>query len=229
MSYPDNPPPTAAVADAAIRLGIAVHPGPVALRPVLPGASFAGPARPVTHLGSVDVILETIDTAPQNSVLVVDNGGRTDEACVGDLLILEAQLAGLSGAVIWGLHRDTLQLQEIGLPVHSLGALPFGPRRVPIAGRAMSVAILDGVVVNGDDFVVGDDDGILIFSAERKDELFLQAWEIHGNESAQAVKMRGGRNLRQQLEFTEYKKRQAVDPDYTLRQHLVERGNSIET
>lgn len=229
MSRADVPPPTAAVADAAIRLGIAVQQGPVSLRPVIPGSPFAGPARPVTHLGSVDVILETIDTAPQGSVLVVDNGGRTDEACVGDLVALEASLAGLCGAVIWGLHRDTQQLKEIGLPIHSLGALPFGPRRIPVAGTAMPVAVLDGVAVSTGDFVVGDDDGILILAADRKDELFQEAWEIQHNESAQAERMRGGASLRQQLDFAAYKARQAKDPDYTLRQHLVERGNSIET
>ncbi|WP_227411919.1 hypothetical protein [Cryobacterium sp. BB736] len=68
-------PATAAIADAPLRLGIDVRPGPVALRPAVPGAAFAGPARPVTHLGSVDVILETIDAASPGDVLVVDNGG----------------------------------------------------------------------------------------------------------------------------------------------------------
>ena len=34
------------------------------------------------------------DAAP-GDVLVVDNGGRLDEACVGDLMVLEALAAGL--------------------------------------------------------------------------------------------------------------------------------------
>jgi 4-hydroxy-4-methyl-2-oxoglutarate aldolase len=229
MSQPAATPSTAAIADAALRLGITVHPGPVSLRPALAGAVFSGPARPVTHVGSVDVILETIDTAGRGSVLVVDNGGRTDEACVGDLIALEARLAGLGGAVIWGLHRDTAQLREIGLPLHSLGAFPFGPRRVPVGGRAMSVAVVDGVQVTVDDYVAGDDDGVLFFRAERKEELFQVAWDIQQNETAQADRMRAGVSLRQQLDFDGYRKRQASDPAFTLRQHLLERGNSIET
>ena len=229
MTQPGTTPSTAAIADAALRLGIAARPGPVSLRPALPGLVFSGPAMPVTHLGSVDVILETIDSAPRGSVLVVDNAGRTDEACVGDLLVLEASLAGLAGAVIWGLHRDTAQLRDIGLPLHSLGAFPFGPRRVPAAGRAMSVAVLDGLPVTAEDYVAGDDDGVLFFAAQAKDALFEAAWRIQHTEVAQAERMRSGTSLRQQLDFDGYKRRQATDPDYSLRQHLIERGNSIET
>jgi len=51
---------TAAVADASLRLGLPVRTGPVALRALIPGQSFSGPARPVTHLGSVDVFLEEL-------------------------------------------------------------------------------------------------------------------------------------------------------------------------
>ena len=67
--------------------------------------------------------------AAPGDVLVVDNGGRLDEACVGDLVVLEAQAASLEGMVVWGLHRDTGDIRAIGLPVFSLGARPNGPRR----------------------------------------------------------------------------------------------------
>ena len=164
-------PPTAAVADAALRLGIEARLSPVSLRPVLPTAPIAGPARPVTHLGSVDVLLETIDDAPLGAIMVVDNGGRLDEACVGDLMVLEAERAGLAGMVIWGLHRDTTQLREIGLPVFSLGSCPYGPRRVPPAGRRMASAVLDGVVVGEGDHVFADDDGVLVVASAHVTEL----------------------------------------------------------
>src|SRR6184192_3369929 len=66
-------------------------------------------------------------------VLVVDNGGRLDESCVGDLVALEVQAAGLEGNVIWGLHRDTADIRAIGLPVFSLGAIPTGPQRLDVS------------------------------------------------------------------------------------------------
>jgi 4-hydroxy-4-methyl-2-oxoglutarate aldolase len=220
---------TAAIADASVRLGVTVRVAPANLRPVLAGRVFSGPARPITHLGSVDVLLETIDDAPRGSVLVIDNGGREDEACVGDLMVLEAQLAGFSGIVIWGRHRDTAQLMQIGLPVHSLGAYSFGPRRVPPAGRPMRTAYLDGASITDDDEVVADDDGVLFLGPDRRDELLALARTIQENETAQAERMHAGQSLRLQLDFAGYRERQAGDPTITLRQHLRERGNSIET
>lgn len=222
-------PGTAALADAAVRLGIPVAVAPVALRPLLAGRPFQGPAAPVTHLGSVDVLLEAIDDAPPGAVLVVDNGGRRDEACVGDLMLLEATLAGLAGAVIWGLHRDTAQLREIGLPLFSLGAHPFGPRRVPPAGAAMRSAFLDGVAVAPGDWIAADDDGVLVLGADRRDELFAEALRIQGVEGAQAERMRNGTSLREQLDFAGYRRLQQADPALTLRRYLAERGGAIET
>jgi regulator of RNase E activity RraA len=221
--------PTAALADAAVRLGIPLGTAPVSLVPLLPGTAFAGPAAPVTHLGSVDVLLETIDDAPAGAVLVVDNGGRDDEACVGDLMLLEAKLAGMRGAVIWGRHRDTAQLRDIGLPVFSRGPHPFGPRRVPPAGRAMRSAFLDGVAVTTEHWIVADDDGVLVVGPERRSELAETAARIQAVEGRQSVRMREGASLRDQLDFAEYRRRQTQDAELTLRRYLAETGGAIET
>ena len=37
------------------------------------------------HHGSVDIFLEALERRQAGDVLVIDNGGRTDEGCVGDL------------------------------------------------------------------------------------------------------------------------------------------------
>lgn len=220
---------TASVSDALVRLRLPLRWAPSAMRPVQPGQPFAGTARPVTHLGSVDVLLEVIDDAEPGDVLVIDNGGRLDEACVGDLLIAEAALAGLSGVLIWGLHRDTAALREIGLPVHSLGAIPLGPRRIPPAGGAMRVASLDGVLVGADDLVVADDDGAILVGAERRDEVLALARRIQTVEAEQAERIRAGHSLREQLDFAGYRAAQRADPGLTLRAHLAAHGGAIET
>lgn len=118
------------VADACMRLGIEVRCAPPGTGPLWSGTHLAGRVRPARHYGSVDVFLEAIERAKPGDVLVVDNGGRQDEACVGDLVTLEASRAGLAGILIWGLHRDTTELRTIRLPVFSQGTLPVGPQRL---------------------------------------------------------------------------------------------------
>jgi 4-hydroxy-4-methyl-2-oxoglutarate aldolase len=220
--------PTAAIADACVRLGLPLRAAPVTVVPLIPGAPFHGPARTITHLGSVDVLLQSIDGAASGSVLVVDNGGRDDEACLGDLMVLEAREAGFAGIVVWGRHRDTAQLREIGLPLHSTGAYSAGPRRVPPAGTAMFSAFVDGVAVTNADTVVADDDGVLFVATERYEEVCATAAQIVATEGAQSERMRQGESLRAQFDFADYVARQAVDPSLTLRRHLAERGGAIE-
>ena len=91
------------------------------------GASVAGPACPARHAGSTDVFLEAIAAARSGDVLVIDNTGRMDEGCIGDLVAGEAFVAGLAGIVVWGAHRDSAAIQAIGIPVWSLGTCPNGP------------------------------------------------------------------------------------------------------
>jgi regulator of RNase E activity RraA len=88
---------TAHVSDACIRARVPVRCASALLRAVVPGSRLAGRVCPARHAGSVDAFLEVFETAAPGDVLVVDNGGRLDEACVGDLVALEAQAAGLEG------------------------------------------------------------------------------------------------------------------------------------
>src|ERR1700722_15557941 len=167
---------TAHIADACIRAQVVVRCAPSALQAVLPESHVAGRVCPVRHAGSVDIFLEAFESTEQGDVLVVDNGGRLDEACVGDLVALEAQAAGLGGMGIWGLHRDSADVRAIGLPVFSLGSLPTGPQRLDArADEALATAIVGNWTVSCDDIVFGDEDGVLFAPMSRAGEILTLA------------------------------------------------------
>ncbi|MEU4212466.1 RraA family protein [Streptomyces sp. NPDC026206] len=220
---------TAHLADACLRARVPVRCAPSRLHAVVPGGRLAGRVCPTRHAGSVDVFLEALEGAAPGDVLVVDNGGRLDEACVGDLVVLEARNAGLDGIVIWGLHRDTADVRAVGLPVFSLGSLPAGPQRLDGRSQdALESATVGEWPVGREDVVLGDDDGVLFVPAARADELFTLAETIRDTERRQAERIRAGVSLRSQVQFDAYLARRDRTPSLSFRDHLRAVGGAVE-
>jgi regulator of RNase E activity RraA len=217
------------VADACMRLGIPVRCAPAGMRSLWNAAHMVGRVLPARHYGSVDVFLEAIGRAMPGDVLVVDNANREDEACVGDLIALEASRADLSGIVIWGLHRDTADLHVIRLPVFSMGALPVGPQRLDEQGaEALVSARCGNHVVDARDVVLADADGVLFIPLERAAEIAGVAAGIRDTERKQAARMRLGTTLREQTRFDAFLTARQADARLTFRQHLRTVGGEIE-
>ena len=220
---------TPLIADAGLRLKIPIRIAPPGIRAANGNQRVAGAALPVRHFGSVDVFLEAMQGARPGEVLVIDNGGRLDEGCIGDLTALEAENCGLAGIVIWGVHRDTPELRQIRLPIFSYGACPSGPQRLdPRDASALRSARFGDFQVERGDFVFADDDGCLFAAAERIDALLRVAWEIWQRERRQAEAIKSGRSLREQLEFARFLEKRAADPSYTFREHLRKISGAIE-
>lgn len=217
------------IADACVQLSLPVRVGPFGLKPNITGSKASGPARPARHAGSTDVFLEAIAAAKNGDVLVIDNGGRHDEGCIGDLVVGEAFMSGLSGTVCWGTHRDTEAILAFGAKVWSLGTCPNGPlelrKRVP---TALEAANLGHITVTLDDYVFADDDGVVVVATADLERIVVTAKDIAEREGAQAVRLMKGELLRRQLDLDGYVAKRNSYPEFTFREHLKSFGGAIE-
>jgi len=209
------------IADGCLRSGVPIRFAPSGVRPLVGSMQCVGRARPVRHVGSIDVFFESLEDVKPGEVFVVDNGGRLDEACIGDIVLLEAKAAGIAGFVIWGLHRDSKELTEIGFPVFSLGALPTGPQRLhPRPPDMFARAAIGTHAITSSDFVVGDANGVLFLPEDRLTDIIAAASSYRATEARQLKGMREGRSYRSQTRFNEYLARRKREPGYGFRQHL---------
>jgi regulator of RNase E activity RraA len=119
---------TPLIADACLRLKISLRLAPSGIHPLTIESHIAGKVLPVRHYGSMDIFLEVMGAAHHGDILVIDNEGRMDEGCIGDLTVLEAKASGLAGissgvaiATLWNFIRSAfLSLVMAPIPrVHS--------------------------------------------------------------------------------------------------------------
>ena len=220
---------TPLIADACLRLGLPLRTALPGIRSLAIEDHIAGCALAVRHYGSVDIFLEALENAQTGDILVIDNGGRMDEGCIGDLTTLEAQACGLAGIVVWGCHRDTVELIQIGLPIFSYGTCPAGPRRLDRRDpEAIGIAGFGDITVTNADVVFADADGVIFAPEQRIEEVLDTAGSIFQTERRQAQAIMSGKKLHEQLNFEEYLAKRSVNPGYTFREHLRSIGGAIE-
>lgn len=220
---------TPLISDACLRLGIPLRLAPTGIYPLLPDSHISGRVLPVKHYGSVDIFLEAMGSAKKGDILVIDNNGKLDEGCIGDLTALEAQACKLTGIIVWGCHRDTPDLKKIKFPVFSYGTCPAGPQRLDSRDpNALVSANFGEISVKLEDVVFADTDGVLFAPGQQVEDLLSTAKTIWQTERSQANAIRSGKKLREQLQFDDYLNKNSRDPHYSFRKHLRKIGGAIE-
>jgi regulator of RNase E activity RraA len=92
------------------------------------GARIVGRARTVwTRPGDNLAIHQVLPHCRPGDVLVVNGGGDTTRALIGELIAEKAKAKAVVGMIIDGVVRDGVELERIGFPVWSRGLCPAGP------------------------------------------------------------------------------------------------------
>jgi 4-hydroxy-4-methyl-2-oxoglutarate aldolase len=129
------------------------------------GARLVGRARTVwTRPGDNQAIHRILPSCRPGDVLVVNGGGDTTRALIGELIAEKAKAKGVVGMIIDGVVRDGVELERIGFPVWSRGLCPAGPYKDGPGKLDVPVAV-GGVAASPGDVVVADDDGVIVIPA----------------------------------------------------------------
>lgn len=127
-------------------------------------------------------------------------GGGAGGAFLGELIAARLAEKGCSGALVEGAVRDVRWLRQMGFTAYSTEVSPVQssghcrivayqePLQLPAAGGGL-------VKVEPGDFVLGDDDGVVVVPGDRVVEVLVEVEHLTERESAIREAMAGGLTL----------------------------------
>ncbi len=175
------------------------------IRSMVKGKKMVGRAVTVqTFAGDWAKPVEAIDIADPGEVLVIYNGSD-HVAPWGGLATLSCLNKGLGGVVIDGAVRDIDEIEQLDLPV-------FASSSVPNAGEPKGFGEINAEIVCGaqavkpGDYIVGDDNGVVVVPKERAYEIARRAKEVEKTESRLYDEIRKGRTLSEIMKLEKWEK-----------------------
>jgi regulator of RNase E activity RraA len=172
---------TAALADILDARGHHDQTLPPSIRPLAPGLRLAGPAftvlgrpAPADYDTALRKVLQMLGEVPPGHVAVYACHHDVS-AHLGELSVTSLAARGVAGCVLDGGCRDVRFIRELGFPVFCAHVTPEDS-----TGRweleATQVAVQIGsVTVEPGDWVVGDDDGVVVVPAALAADVLAEA------------------------------------------------------
>lgn len=110
------------------------------------------------------LVREALEQDGHGRVLVVDGGGSTRCALLGDRLAGMAADNGWSGVIVNGPIRDSAEIAGIELGVMALATCPKKSRKNRDGQTDVSVSFA-GITIRTDQYVYADEDGLILVPA----------------------------------------------------------------
>jgi len=176
------------------------------IKPLFDDIKLVGKAVTVqTFEGDWAKPVEATDIAKEGDVIVVYAGSK-DVAIWGELASWSCKQKGIAGIVIDGAVRDVEEIRRMKFPV-------FAKYVVPNAGEPKGFGELNvemkcgGEEVKPGDWIIGDDNGVVVVPKERAYEIARRANEVWKNEERVREEIKGGKTLSQVLDLYKWEKK----------------------
>jgi len=142
-----------------------LHPEVQYLEPVYQSfggkASFNGRIHTVKCFEDNSLVREKVFSKGDGCVLVVDAGGSRRCAMLGDMLAAKAVENGWQGVIMFGLIRDSADINQMDIGVKALGTLPLKSVKKG-AGEADIELNFSGVTFTPGEYLYADEDGVIV-------------------------------------------------------------------
>lgn len=181
------------------------------LLPVAPGLRCVGPAVTVrTAPGDWAKPVEAIDLCHPGDVLVIDACGL-GPAVWGELASESCLQKGLAGVVINGAVRDVDTIRKIGFPLFAKLVTPTAGEPKGF-GETQVLLKIGGVPVTPGDWIVGDDNGVVVVPRARAAETANRAMDVLERENRIRGEIRQNSSLGQVTELIKWEKQIVESP-----------------
>jgi 3-hexulose-6-phosphate synthase/6-phospho-3-hexuloisomerase len=150
--------------------------------------------------------VEAIDTASAGDVIVIYNDAGVTVAPWGELATLSCINKGISGVVIDGAVRDVDDIKMLRYPVFARATVPNAGEPKGF-GEINAEIICCGQTVRPRDWIVGDENGVVVVPAERAYEVARRAFEVKKGEERIREEIRRGGTLSEVCEIRKWEKR----------------------
>ena len=149
---------------------------PTFIRPLSPAMRVVAQASTVTVTRDDALSFrEATDRGPASgTVLVVGGASGSRRACMGGLVAREILVKGFDAVVTDGLVRDAAEIRRTGLGVWCRGVCPIASQKRG-GGQVGGGVLIGDVLVHDGDWIVADEDGIVVWPRERYEELLGRA------------------------------------------------------
>lgn len=182
---------TGAITDVLDTLGHMRQTLPSTIRPLRPGMRLSGPAYTVEGRPAPDAdydesirgTLEMLGAVPPGHVAVYQTHGEPS-AHLGELSVTSLKSRGCAGAVIDGGCRDVEYILREDYPVFCRHVTPQDcTHRWHVTGHGDVEIEIEGVAIRPGDWVVADEDGVVVVPAAAVAETLARAEAMVSTES----------------------------------------------
>ena len=165
------------VRTANVSVGAHNQPSLAGIKPLSPGIFACGPAVTVrTVPGDWSKTVQAIDVAKPGDVIVIDAGGRPP-AIWGEMATESAKNKGVAGLIVDGAVRDTADIRRLDFAVWTkLVSANAGEAKG--LGQINQPVTIDGQRICPGDWIVADDDGVMVLPREKAAEMANRAADV---------------------------------------------------